>query len=147
MRYRFPGSQRDWIRAWTCAPAAAPAPPGLRRPVRCVQQHCGYLLWGALLLSFALSSCATGTAKKRQLEQPEPSKQPDWVTAGGKSPRFPETRFLTGFAMGEGEQALERSKQQASAHLASRISVRILQQLQGRIIIEQIQHLGHDSLR
>jgi len=128
MRYRLPESQRAWIGAGTRVPSTAPA-PGLRRPSQRVRQHCGQLLWGALLLSFALFSCATGTPERRQLEQPEPSKPPDWVTAGGKSPRFPETRFLTGFAGGEGEHALERAKQQASANLANRISVRIQSQL------------------
>jgi hypothetical protein len=56
--------------------------------------------------------------------------KPDWVKNGGKSPRFGDPRFVTGFAMAEGPNALEGAKQQASADLAGKISVRIEHELQ-----------------
>ena len=50
---------------------------------------------------------------------------PDWVAAGGSSPRFPPKAWLTGFAHARGPDALASAKAAAAADLASRIVVRI----------------------
>ena len=56
-------------------------------------------------------------------------KKPEWVDRGGVSSKYPSARFVTGFGMGTGDEALAQAKQMASADLASRISVRIESEL------------------
>ncbi|GAG10819.1 unnamed protein product, partial [marine sediment metagenome] len=46
---------------------------------------------------------------------------PDWISTGGKTPRYPKVHFITGFAMVEmsGAQAgVDAARQQASADLS-----------------------------
>jgi hypothetical protein len=50
---------------------------------------------------------------------------PAWVGAGGRDARYPDAKYLTGFAVVAGEDALERAKGEAVAELARRIEVRI----------------------
>ena len=71
-----------------------------------------------------LFACALLTAA---LLGPGPARAaaPDWVKAGGLSPRFPARDFLTGYGVAEGKGALESARGSASADLATRISVRV----------------------
>lgn len=69
---------------------------------------------------------------------------PDWLSAGGKSPRYPQDRYVTGFAMVEasGSQGgVDAARQQAAADLSRKISVRIEARL--RDVSES--HNGSDS--
>jgi len=54
---------------------------------------------------------------------------PDWVRHGGVSPRFPTGSHLLGFAVVEKPDQLDQAKQAAAADLASRITVRIENQM------------------
>lgn len=54
---------------------------------------------------------------------------PDWVRAGGATPKRPRQEYVTGFAMVEGGAALERAKVQAAADLARSLTVRVQSEL------------------
>lgn len=70
-------------------------------------------------------ACQSPTAS-----QPEPSaRAPSWSQTGGQSPRYPNSVYVTGFAMAVGDRSLERAKAEAAADLAGRISVRIEHEL------------------
>jgi len=51
--------------------------------------------------------------------------KPEWVEHNGISAEHPREKFVTGFGMAKGDEALERATQAASADLARKISVRI----------------------
>jgi hypothetical protein len=72
-----------------------------------------------MLLLFAVC-CATAAPR-------EPP--PDWVEAGGRSARFSDLRYVTGFAAAEPEVGLDSVKQRAAADLAARLEVRIEHEL------------------
>lgn len=81
----------------------------------------------ALLLAAGLASLAgcAGGGSPRPEAPPAP---PDWLGSGGKTPRYPDARYLTGFAMVElapAQGGIESAKQQAAAALSRKISVRI----------------------
>jgi hypothetical protein len=88
------------------------------------RQRRGVLLSCAVLLLIQPGCASTRTAPVSEVAEP------DWVKNGGNSPRFGDSRFVTGFAMAEGQNALDGAKQQASADLAGKISVRIQHELQ-----------------
>ena len=50
---------------------------------------------------------------------------PEWVSTGGATPRFPRERYVTGFAVAEGRDAVASAKAQAASDLSQRIVVRI----------------------
>ncbi len=54
---------------------------------------------------------------------------PDWLETGLSQRCYPETEYVTGFAVATGENALDKAKNKARADLASRISVRIEHEL------------------
>ena len=70
--------------------------------------------------------CATGGSGESRIEMNQPP--PDWLATGGKTPRYPKSRYVTGFSMVEMDPAqggLDAAKQQAAASLSRKISVRI----------------------
>lgn len=89
----------------------------------------GVLSCLVLLRSLALVTCATATLTVLPSTVSSPlwaaPGTPGWVTTGGRSLRHPNRAFLTGFALAEGTNAVERAKAQAAADLARSITVRI----------------------
>jgi len=59
--------------------------------------------------------CVAGVAQAR----------PEWVERHGLSSAHPSTKFVTGYGVAKGDDALARAKQEASADLARQLSVRI----------------------
>ncbi len=60
------------------------------------------------------------------LGAPSPAEaKPDWVKRNGLSEAFPVERFVTGYGVASGGEALERAKRDAAADLARKLSVRI----------------------
>jgi hypothetical protein len=56
---------------------------------------------------------------------PAQAKKPEWVSRSGMSEEYPRERYITGFGVASGGNALEQATQAASADLARKISVRI----------------------
>ncbi len=81
-----------------------------------------------LCLLLALSLGGWGKLFSRS-DRPPKRPAPDWVETGGRSSRYPDDRYVTGFAMAVGEAALEQARAEAAADLAARISVRIEHEL------------------
>jgi hypothetical protein len=84
--------------------------------------------WSLALLCVAVGSgllaCAGGSGARPEFNAPAP----DWMSSGGKTPRYPKARFVTGFAMVElpaSAGGIDAAKQQAAAALSRNISVRI----------------------
>ncbi len=108
--------------------------PGRRRPSGAASAAIAAIAaigFGSLsLLALLFLGCAAGTPRdgapppvERQGETPE------WVSSGGKSRRYPDARFLTGFAMEVGGKPLDSARKHAAADLSQRISVRIEHEL------------------
>ncbi|MCP4678779.1 MAG: DUF4384 domain-containing protein [Deltaproteobacteria bacterium] len=55
--------------------------------------------------------------------------EPDWIQTGGSTKCYPESEYITGFAVATGENAEDSAKEKAAADLSSRISVRIEHEL------------------
>jgi hypothetical protein len=60
---------------------------------------------------------------------PHAGPRPDWVDSGGRTPRYPDARYVTGFSLGEDRSSMDAVKQRAAADLASRLEVRIEHEL------------------
>jgi hypothetical protein len=78
-------------------------------------------------LAFLLGGCAGGggSGNAPAVANRPP---PDWLSTGGKTPRYPRARYVTGFAMvelGPAHGGVDAAKQQAAASLSRNISVRI----------------------
>ncbi len=89
------------------------------RAVRVLLQSASWLAFAALV------GCASGGGDADLRSQGPP---PDWIAAGGKSPRYPSARFITGFAMVEvpgAQGGVDAARQQAAADLSRKISVHI----------------------
>ncbi len=90
-----------------------------------------------VLLGLALICCAgpgsreagTGEDESARPRALAPGPKPDWVDRGGRSPRFPDVGYVTGFGVAEGQGALDAAKERAAADLATRIEVRIEHEL------------------
>lgn len=78
------------------------------------------------LCGIALAACLACASSAPPVPSGPP---PDWVDAGGRSARFPDRRFVTGFAAAEPEVGLDSVKQRAAADLAARLEVRIEHEL------------------
>lgn len=72
--------------------------------------------WIGLLAALALG-CTASTPK------------PDWVETAGKTRRYPDASYVTGFAVAQGDDALASARQRAAADLAARLEVRIEHEL------------------
>ncbi len=99
-------------------------------PTRAIRVLLHYSCSVALGIGMAVGSvgCAGsgGSAASDSAQKQGPP--PDWMSAGGKSPRYPKARYLTGFAMVEvaaGQGGVEAARQQAAADLSRKISVHI----------------------
>jgi hypothetical protein len=55
--------------------------------------------------------------------------QPDWVARGGRTPRYPDAQFITGYGLADGPDAVATARQRAAADLAARLEVRIEHEL------------------
>lgn len=93
---------------------ARPA-PGLRM----TPAHAASLLATALLLACAVPAAPPASAETAAVAQP------DWVANHGASAAHPSGRYLTGYGVASGDDALEQARQQAAADLARKILVRI----------------------
>lgn len=54
---------------------------------------------------------------------------PDWVETAGRTRRYPDASYVTGFAIAQGDDALDSARQRAAADLAARLEVRIEHEL------------------
>ena len=98
-------------RAASSASAAAHCPLERRVCSDCVRSPAS---WGLPVLAIlAVIAAAPATAA------------PDWVKHHGVSSKYSSDRYLTGFGVASGDDAVTEAKQQAAADLARKISVRI----------------------